>query len=103
MHLFSVGPRFSIAILLSIGVLLSTNAVSVNEASAGELPNAQLLPNVLLISIDDLNDGVGRLGGHPHAKAPGIDRLAAQRTLFTNAHCWASGCHPSRASVMTGR
>jgi len=33
-------------------------------------------PNVLLVSIDDLNDWVGCLGGHPQAKTPNIDRLA---------------------------
>ena len=33
-------------------------------------------PNVLLLSIDDLNDWVGCLGGHPQAKTPNIDRLA---------------------------
>src|SRR5688572_12218568 len=35
-------------------------------------------PNVLFIAIDDLNDWVGVLGGHPDAKTPNIDRLAAQ-------------------------
>ena len=33
-------------------------------------------PNVLMIAIDDLNDWVGCLGGHPQAKSPQIDRLA---------------------------
>jgi len=32
-------------------------------------------PNVLLISIDDLNDWVGCLGGHPQAKTPNLDAL----------------------------
>ena len=33
-------------------------------------------PNLLLLSIDDLNDWVGCLGGHPQAKTPNIDLLA---------------------------
>ena len=59
-------------------------------------------PNVLFIVIDDLNDWVGCLGGHPQAKTPNIDRLAARGTLFINAHCQAPLCNPSRSSVMTG-
>ena len=60
-------------------------------------------PNVLLISIDDLNDWTGGLGGHPQARTPNIDRLAARGTLFANAHCQSPVCNPSRASMMTGR
>ena len=60
-------------------------------------------PNVLLISIDDLNDWTGCLGGHPQAKTPNIDRLADRGTLFSNAHCQSPVCNPSRASMQTGR
>ena len=59
-------------------------------------------PNILFIAIDDLNDWVGCLGGHPQIQTPNIDRLAARGTLFTNAHCQAPLCNPSRTSVMTG-
>lgn len=60
-------------------------------------------PNVLLVSIDDLNDWTGCLGGHPQARTPNIDRLAERGTLFTNAHCQSPVCNPSRASLLTGR
>ena len=59
-------------------------------------------PNVLLIAIDDLNDWVDCLDGHPQASTPHIDALAARGTLFTNAHCQAPICNPSRTSVMLG-
>lgn len=59
-------------------------------------------PNVLLIAIDDLNDWVGCLGGHPQTKTPNIDRLAKRGVLFTNAHCQAPICNPSRTSIMYG-
>ena len=49
-------------------------------------------PNVLLISIDDLNDWTSCLAGHPQAKTPNLDRLAARGTLFTNAHCQSPVC-----------
>lgn len=59
-------------------------------------------PNVLMLIVDDLNDWVGAMNGHPNAKTPNIDRLADQGTLFTNAHASAPICGPSRASIMTG-
>ena len=63
---------------------------------------AQEKPNVLMIVLDDLNDYVGVLGGHPQAKTPNIDKLANQGVLFTNAHANVPVCSPSRASFMTG-
>ena len=59
-------------------------------------------PNVLLIMVDDLNDWIGCMGGHPQAKTPNIDRLAERGVTFMNAHCQAPICGPSRASLMTG-
>ena len=59
-------------------------------------------PNVLFIAIDDLNDWVGVLGGHPQARTPNLDRLAASGVLFTNAHCAAPACNPSRSAIFTG-
>jgi choline-sulfatase len=81
------------AIILSLCFLLTPSGV-VEGAEK---------PNVLLVSIDDLNDWVGCLGGHPQALTPNIDRLAKRGTLFTNAHCQSPVCNPSRASMMTGR
>ena len=46
-------------------------------------------PNVLMICIDDLNDWVGCLGGHPDAHTPHIDRLAGQGTRFEHAQTHA--------------
>ena len=59
-------------------------------------------PNVLFIAVDDLNDWVGCLGGHPQAKTPNIDALAKKGVLFEQAHCAAPLCSPSRTSIMTG-
>lgn len=59
-------------------------------------------PNILFIAIDDLNDWVGPLRGHPQVQTPNMDRLAERGTTFTNAHCQAPLCNPSRTSLMTG-
>ena len=59
--------------------------------------------NLLLIAIDDLNDWVGCLGGHPQALTPNIDKLAKRGVLFSNAHCPATACNPSRAAIFSGR
>ena len=64
--------------------------------------HAEAKPNVLFISIDDLNNWPAVLQGHPDAKTPNIDRLASQGTLFTDAHCQFPLCGPSRASLMSG-
>jgi choline-sulfatase len=64
--------------------------------------NAAEKPNILFIAIDDQNDWIGCLGGHPEVKTPHIDMLAERGTVFLNAHCQAPLCNPSRTSLMTG-
>ena len=59
-------------------------------------------PNVLFIALDDLNDWIGPMGGHPQAKTPNLDRLAASGVFFDNAHCAAPACNPSRTAIFTG-
>ncbi len=59
-------------------------------------------PNVLFIAVDDQNDWMGCMGGHPDVITPNYDRLASRGVLFTNAHCSAPLCNASRASLMTG-
>ena len=58
-------------------------------------------PNVLFLSVDDMNDWVGALGFET-AKTPHIDRLAARGTLFTNAHAPSPKCNPSRTAILSG-
>ncbi len=70
-------------------------------------PNAAVKPaakkrDVVFIVLDDLNDWVGVLGGHPQSKTPNIDALAARGALFSNAHCNAPTCNPSRRSFLSG-
>ena len=59
-------------------------------------------PNVLFISIDDLNDWTSSQGGHPQAITPNMDRLAGQGMQFANAHCSQAVCTASRNSLLSG-
>jgi arylsulfatase A-like enzyme len=63
---------------------------------------AERKPNILFIAIDDMNDWTGFLGGHPQAITPNMDKLAKKGVNFTNAHCAAPGCSPSRNSLLYG-
>ncbi|MGI9472752.1 MAG: sulfatase-like hydrolase/transferase, partial [Rubripirellula sp.] len=59
-------------------------------------------PDIVFIIVDDLNDWVGCLGGHPDAKSPNIDALAASGMLFSQAYCNSPQCRPSRTSLNHG-
>ena len=59
-------------------------------------------PNYLFIAVDDLNDWIAPLKGHPQVKTPNIDRLAKRGITFTNAHVQAPLCNPSRTSLLSG-
>ena len=75
--------------------------------SCGATEGAQSKPeqptNVLMIMVDDLNDWIGCLGGHPQAITPHMDALASRGVLFTEAHCVAPACRPSRTAIFTGK
>ena len=68
--------KFSRVIAVFLFALLASTSVAEEKK-----------PNVLFISVDDLNDWTGALKGHPQAKTPHLDRLAASGILFENAHC----------------
>ena len=84
-----------VAALLGIGF-----AVTLPTAQAQRKPSRP--PNYLFIAVDDLNDWVEPLGGHPQVKTPNFTRLAKRGVTFTNAHTQAPLCNPSRASLLSG-
>tara|TARA_R110002049_G_scaffold45604_2_gene132919 strand:+ start:25472 stop:27055 length:1584 start_codon:yes stop_codon:yes gene_type:complete len=75
-----------------LGILISLNVFAQETRK----------PNVIFIMCDDLNDYEGVFGGHPQAKTPNIDKLAATGVQFVNAQSNVPVCQPSRNSLFTG-
>jgi arylsulfatase A-like enzyme len=82
------------ALLLSLLLAGAATALTVQAAERKK--------DVVFVVLDDLNDWVGVLGGHPQSKTPNIDGLAARGVSFSNAHCNAPTCNPSRKSFLSG-
>lgn len=60
-------------------------------------------PNIILIYTDDV--GYGDVGCYEGSRTPtpNIDRLAREGLQFTDAHCSAATCTPSRFALLTGQ
>jgi arylsulfatase A-like enzyme len=85
-----------------ISYLLCVAIIATFLSACAQKEPAPQQPNVLMICVDDLNDWIGCMGGHPNTITPNMDKLASRGVLFTNAHCQAPICGPSRASIMSG-
>ena len=58
-------------------------------------------PNVLFISVDDMNDWTSLHGGYPgRVHTPNLERLANIGMTFVNAHTASPVCCPSRTAIM---
>jgi len=69
----------------------------------GRGPVLEKKPNIVIIYGDDVGYGdVTAYNAASKIATPNIDQLAAEGLLFTDAHCTASTCSPSRYSMLTG-
>lgn len=59
-------------------------------------------PNIVIIYVDDLGYGDIGVNGATGVSTPNINRLAKNGVNFTDAHCSAATCTPSRYSLLTG-
>jgi len=87
--------------LIRLLLVSATLSLLFTSLASAEEP-IQERPNVLFIAVDDLNDWIGCLEGHPQALTPNMDRLANRGVLFANAHCASPACNPSRAAIFSG-
>ena len=60
-------------------------------------------PNIVFILADDLGWGDIAAYGHPYAKTPHLDTLAADGTMFHRFYVTGATCVPSRTGFMTSR
>ena len=72
------------------GLLLAAAMLTSCSGGTGDSPDGLVSqPNILFISVDDLNDWIEPLGGHPQAITPNLSRLAGR----------GDGLHPGLHAV----
>lgn len=81
-------------VILLAGLLLS--------CSSAKDDNLISHPNVLFISLDDMNDWVEPLSGNDQTITPRLSRFADEAVNFTKNYCPSPGCNPSRSALLTG-
>ncbi len=83
-----------------LNALITTGFVSAQNRNEALQKGSS--PNVLFIIVDDLNDALGFMGGHPQSYTPNIDRLARRGVTFSAAYANSPLCNPSRVSLWSG-
>ncbi len=86
--------RFLNVLLLS---MIGSMAVAVPGYAAPEVR-----PNVVIIYGDDVGFGDVGIYGSKLIPTPNIDKMASEGLVFTDGHCSAATCTPSRFSLLTG-
>jgi choline-sulfatase len=95
-----ISGRVAVCCLRLVWIGLGAVTLGYSVVSAAD---AERRLNVVMIAIDDQNDWIGCLSGHPQTKTPSIDSLATRGVVFLNAHCQSPLCNPSRVSLLTSR
>lgn len=60
-------------------------------------------PNIIFILAEDMGLGDLACYGHPYARTPNLDRLAAEGTRFSRFYVAGATCNPSRTGFMSSR
>src|SRR5215218_3036746 len=95
----AAGRSILVYFVFFVSVLIFSVLTAARYAKAASTEH----PNIVLIMADDL--GYGELGcyGQKIIKTPRIDELARDGLRFTDFHCGAPVCAPSRCVLMTGK
>ena len=83
--------------------MLTRRGFSFLSAATLAKPQAEALPNILLILSDDHTAEFTGCYGNPVVRTPNLDRFAAEGMRFTRFFCSAPQCVPSRTAYLTGR
>jgi len=84
-------------------ILLTTTCLAaVTACTPAKKQAAENKPNIVIIYVDDLGYGDIGVNGAKGVQTPNVDRLARGGVNFTDAHCSAATCTPSRYSLLTG-
>lgn len=93
-------PLACLSVLILFGFAACASSVKAQQQS--DKPEADRPPNVVILYGDDVGYGDVGVYGSTKIPTPRIDTLAAQGLRFTDGHCAASTCTPSRYALLTG-
>jgi arylsulfatase A len=82
---------------------IAIQASSLAMAAQPQPGGSSRSPNIIFILADDMGYGDVGCFGATKIKTPNIDSLAKEGILFTDGHCGASTCTPTRYGLLTGR
>lgn len=85
-------------LIILLGVLFSLFSCKAKDDSKNI---EKKLPNILFISVDDLNTELG-FYGNKTVQSPNLDKLASQSAVFTNHFVQVPTCGASRSCLLTG-
>lgn len=89
------------SILLSV-LVISLFLLGCNSKSTSDSDSKEILPNIVIIYLDDLGYGDVSAYGATEIQTPNIDRLANEGIMFTDGHASSATCTPSRYALLTG-
>ncbi len=84
--------------LFHLGVAIVFGTLMASVVNVGDAEQ----PNIVLIYTDDVGFADVGCYGAKGVATPNIDRLAKEGLRFTDAHCSAATCTPSRYTLLTG-
>ena len=86
-----------------LALVLLTLAVAAYGSTRDASTQQKSRPNILFAIADDWSFGHAGAYGSKWLRTPGVDRIAREGLLFTNAYTPNAKCAPSRAILLTGR
>ena len=90
--------KIFLPVLISLCLFLAGCGASENSKNSDSAKK----PNVVIIYVDDLGYADVGAYGALGVPTPNVDRLAQNGIKFTDGHCSAATCTPSRYSLLTG-